>query len=184
MACFLSRWSQAGTPELPSLCSSCRDSTWDSGPSNTDSPIKCSAETVIAIQQKPSHLLDSAVLAVAELLTCSGSLPPSMDIVFAVPSEDVLHRPAAASAESGSDADTGGAGATGALRRLLALMLNDALLMRFVLSPGLLAASPFACASQAATQHEGARALSRSVNKPQQVACGRQPGYNIALTAE
>ena len=65
-----------------------------------------------------------------------------------MPLEDVLYRPATAGAESGSIADTGADGATGALRRLLALMLNDALLMRFVLSSGLLVGPLFACVWQ------------------------------------
>ena len=88
------------------------------------------------------------MLAVAGSLACSGSLPPSTDIVFAVPLEDVLYRLATAGAESGSDVNTGADGATGALRRLLALMLNDPLLMRFVLSSGLLAGPLFACVLQ------------------------------------
>ena len=114
-------------------------------------------EALIAIQQEAAHLLESAVLAVAESLTWSGSFPPSTDMVFAVPLEDVLCRPGSAGAESGSSPDTGADGAIGALRRLLALMLNDALLMRF-LSSGLLAGPLLACASQAAIQHEGAPA--------------------------
>lgn len=86
------------------------------------------------------------MLVVAALLTSSESAP-SMDIVLAVPLEDVLYRlPVGAAASSGCGcAEAGAAGARGCLRRLLALMLKEAMLLLQAFSVGLLTASLLAC---------------------------------------
>ncbi len=71
-----------------------------------------------------------------------------MDMVFAVPLEDALRSAAAEGVSSYFCADTGAAGATGELRRLLALMLNVATPLFLAFSAGLMAASFFACSNK------------------------------------
>ena len=68
-----------------------------------------------------------------------------MDMLFAVPLEDVRRAAAeeGASSNSTSEAGAGGGGATGDFRRLLALMLKEATPLFLALPAGLLAAKRF-----------------------------------------
>ena len=112
---------------------------------STASPDDCSQMWHEAASS--AHLPDSDVLAVAAPPASSTSPPPSMDIVLAIPLEDVRCIAGAAGASSDSGAETGAAGATGDLRRLLALMLKEATPLFLGFPAGLLAASRLACRS-------------------------------------